>query len=451
MVRCAVSAADDDRALRYQFSQPEVTLDHGVGASIDLKVFGRLRPIGGVENRNCTIKVDRIDGGAASAGMPESQTARAQFSHRAMVPTWLLPVTLALAGAVYVLWPRTKLAIEVSPPTVAATTGIRTKVAGTIKNQKGERIPARAVTWSVQDTNVAQLLSVAGDTVTILPRRVGNTTLIASAARLASAHVQVSVAAPMVEAITLAPTSVSLAVGETRTIAAAVVDADGKRMDRPVIWFSSDPSVATVGDGQVTAKATGRAVITAQAEAKTAIANVVVRTDSVGVAAGGGAGGGAPAEDCLSYEPSLLVLKNEKKAGWAVQHHGQALLRFDKKNEAEQALALARRYKQHCYIGRRNNRPDSTQYYIEYWKGPSDVRTEIKKEECQPYTRDLLQVIETTKDWELRAGTTFLVRAASKADADRVKAIASNHFAFCQIGHRNTRANHRLYMIQYWR
>jgi hypothetical protein len=395
--------------------------------------------------RNCTIKVDRLDWQGTPGGAPELKTARAQISHRALVPTWLLPVAVALAIAVYVAWPRTKLAIEVSPPTLAATTGIRTKVAGVIKNQKGERIPARNVTWSVQDSSVVQLLSIAGDTVTILPRRVGNTTLIASAAKLPPSHVQITVAAPMVETVTLAPSTMSLAIGETRTITPAVFDADGKRMERAVTWFSSDQAVATVGSGEVTAKAAGRAVVTAQVEAKTAIATITVRPDSVG-----GAGVGA-AEDCFSYEPSLLLLKNDKQRGWMVQHQGQALLRFDKKGEAEQGMNLARRYKQHCYIGRRNNRPDSTAYYIEYWKGNSDVRTEIKKEECQPYNREQLQVVQTNRDWELRAGGAFILRAASKADADKAKAIASDHLAFCQIGHRNTRANHRLYMIQYWR
>ena len=448
MVRCAISASDEDRALKYQLSQPEISLDQGVGATIDLKVRGRIRPVGTMENRSCTIKVDRLD--ARSAGMaPEATMAKAQFGHRALIPTWVLPVALALAIAIYMVWPKTTFTIEVLPPNVTATLGIPAKIVGTIKNQKGERVPARSVSWGVTgDTAIAQLVSVAGDTVTILPRRVGNTIITATAAKIAAVNVQIAVAAPSVEAVVLAPSALSLAIGETRRLVTAVTDAGGQRLDRPVTWLSSDPAVATVGNGEVTAKAAGRAVITAQVEAKTATANITVRGDSVGVAAGAG---GAAAEDCLSYEPSLLGLKNDKDRGWMVQHQGQALLRFDKKDEAQRAMNLAKRYKQHCYVGRRTNRPDSTSYYVEYWKSPSDLRTEIKKEECLPYDRSQLQVVATTRDWELRAGAVFLVRAASKADADRLKEIASSHFAFCQLGQRNTRPNHRLYMIQYWR
>ncbi len=444
MVRCGISASDEDRALRYQVSQPEISLDQGVGATIDLTVWGRFRPLGAMENRSCTVKVDRLDGRAV--GMPaEATTARAQFGHRALLPTGVIPVLLALAIAIYMLIPKTVLTIEVLPPNVVATLGIPTKIVGTIKNQKGERAPARSLTWDITaDTAVAQVLSVTGDTVTILPKRVGSTTITARAAKITPVNVQIAVAAPSVERVRLAPSGLTLAIGETRRLTPTVTDATGQGLDRPAEWTSSDPGVATVGDGEVTAKAVGRAVITVRVEAKSATATVTVRSDSVSIAVAGG-------EDCLSYEPSLLGLKNDKERGWMVQHQGQALLRFDKKDEAERAMNLAKRYKQHCYVGRRTNRPDSTSYYVEYWKSPSDLRTEIKKEECTSYDRNQLQVVETSRDWELRAGSVFLVRAASKPDAERIKTIAASHFAFCQLGQRNTRPNHRLYMIQYWR
>jgi hypothetical protein len=280
----------------------------------------------------------------------------------------------------------------------------------------------------------------------VLPRRVGATTVTASAARVPAVHVAVQVSAPVVETVVLAPATVSLAIGETRRLTPSVADAAGRRLERPVTWFSSDPAVATVGNGEVTAKATGRAVITAQVEAKTATATIVVRGDSLGTLASGGSG-----EDCLGYEPSLLRARNDKERGWMVEHQGQALVRLDKKDEAERALAVARRYKQHCYVGRRNGRADSTAFYVEYWKSASDLRTEIKKEECIPYDRAALRAVEGQGAWEVRAGGTLLVRAASKADADRILAIASNHFAFCQIGARNKRPNYRLYLVQYWR
>jgi len=443
MVRCGLTATDEDHALRYHFSQPEVTLDHGVHAAIDLKVRGRLRPLGSTENRTCTIRVDRLDSVLGLGA--ESTSTRAQFAHRAVVPTWLLPVVLALGLAIYGLWPRTNLAIEVTPPNLSATVAFRTRVIAVVKNQKGDPVPDKVIKWAVQDSNIVQVAGVVGDTVTLLARKVGNTTLTATTARAPAVSVQITVAIAAVESITLAPNTLSLAIGETRRLASAIIDAAGKPVSRNPAWSSSDPSVATVGNGEVTAKAPGRAVITAQVEDKSAIANILVRSDSAGIVVA------TAGEDCLGYEPSLLALKKENPAGWVVSQQGRALLRLDQKGDGEKALAVARRYKQHCYIGRRNGRPDSTNYYIEYWKGRTDVRTEVKKEECRPYNPSDLRVIEVGADWELRSGGIAIVRAASKLDADKAREVAAQHVAFCQIGTKNRRPNHRLYVVQYWK
>jgi len=442
LVRCGLTATDDDHALRYEFSQQEVTLDHGVQATIDLKVRSRVRPIGTLETRNCTVRIDRLD--VPPGGAPEFKAARAEFGHRAVVPTWLLPVMAALALGVYALIPRTKLAIEVTPPTLAATVDFRTRVIGVVKNQKGEVVPDGKITWMVQDSSVIQIAGIVADTVTLLPRKVGTTTLTATTSKAPAANVQVAVSIPSVETVALAPAQLSLAIGETRKLTISVADASGKRVDRDATWFSSDMSVATVGNGEVTAKAAGRAVITAQVEAKSGTANIVVRADSAGV--------GVVAEDCLTYEPSLLVLKKDKPNGWVVQHQGQALLRFEEKGDAEKAMQVAKRYKQHCYLGRRSGRPDSTAYYIEYWKGRSDLtKTDIKKEECTPYIPTDLTVANAGADWELRSAGQVVLRAASKSDAEKAKEIAASFTAFCQIGQRNQRPNHRLFMVQYWK
>jgi hypothetical protein len=444
LVRCGLSASDDDRALTCDFSQRELTLDHGVQAAVDLRVRTRVRPIGSLETRTCNIKVDRID--IPAGGMPEFKHARAEFGHRAVIPTWLPPVLAALALAVYGLWPRTKLAIEVTPPTLAATVDFRTHVVGVVRNQKGEVVPNSAVTWSVQDSSIIQVAGIVGDTVTLLPRKVGTTTLTARAAKAPAANVQIAVSIPSVETVALAPPLLSLAIGETKRLTVAIKDASGKRVEREPTWFSSDQSVATVGNGEVTAKAPGRAVITAQVEAKSGTANILVRPDSVG-----SVGVGVAAEDCLGYEPSLLLLKKDKPNGWIVQHQGQALLRLEEKDEAERAMNVAKRYKQHCYLGRRSGRADSTSYYIEYWKGRSDIKTEVKKEECLVYTPTDITVANAGSDWELRSAGLVVLRAASKADAEKAKEIAGAFGAFCSIGQRNKRPNHRLFMVQYWK
>ena len=66
-----------------------------------------------------------------------------------------------------------------------------------------------------------------------------------------------------VESVTLNEETLSLEVGGTSTLEAAVLPEEAT--DKTVTWESSDPTIATVTDGTVTAVAVGEAVITATA------------------------------------------------------------------------------------------------------------------------------------------------------------------------------------------
>ncbi len=81
--------------------------------------------------------------------------------------------------------------------------------------------------------------------------------------------------------IDLKPKKVTLkAVDATKKVTADVFDAQSKKMEnhKPVVWTSSDPSVATVGaDGEVKAVASGEATITAALGDVTASTPVKVR------------------------------------------------------------------------------------------------------------------------------------------------------------------------------
>ena len=74
--------------------------------------------------------------------------------------------------------------------------------------------------------------------------------------------------------VTLNPTSVSLIVGTTATLAATIQPSDAT--DKTVTWSSSNYSVATVENGTVTAVAVGTATITAKAGGKSATCEVTV-------------------------------------------------------------------------------------------------------------------------------------------------------------------------------
>jgi|GEM_PF-1365526 len=76
--------------------------------------------------------------------------------------------------------------------------------------------------------------------------------------------------------------AMSLKVGGTGTLTATVTTADGAKTTDPVVWTSSDPTVATVDStGKVTALKDGTATITATAGTKSATTTVTVSKNAV--------------------------------------------------------------------------------------------------------------------------------------------------------------------------
>ena len=82
-----------------------------------------------------------------------------------------------------------------------------------------------------------------------------------------------------VTSVTLDKTTLELTIGGTAVLNATVLPSDAT--DKTVVWTSSNPSVATVSEGRVTAVSAGTATITATAGGKTATCTVAVETPIV--------------------------------------------------------------------------------------------------------------------------------------------------------------------------
>lgn len=93
-----------------------------------------------------------------------------------------------------------------------------------------------------------------------------------------TASISLSVTAPLLAKLELAPQKVKLDPGDTLQVKYAAVDVkDNARTDLAVSWKSSDPNVAAVGaNGVITAVGPGTATISASAEGKTASTQVTV-------------------------------------------------------------------------------------------------------------------------------------------------------------------------------
>ena len=463
--RLALAGADDERALRYRFAPAELEVAPGETATAALTVTGPLRWLGSPELRAFSVRADPAADGAGALPAPAAaapaapQVVQGQLVHRALVPGWLPPLLVAAAIALF-FWQRTQeqerqLVLAVTPSRLPVVVGADARFKATVTNRANEVVEGQPVAWIVEDTTVATV-SPEGE---VRGRREGVTVVTASTGgRTATAEVQVTRAA--VGALALTPTRLGMRVGDAARVRATPRDANGDPLETVVLWTSSDPTVATVGgDGRVVAKGPGSATITAQSEAKiaTAVVNVaplpepVVAGGGAGGAAGG-AGGGAPAADCVGYEPAALRIADRKAAGQVVTDGSTDLLALDTETDARRALALAKRYKAHCFLGRNNTRPNKSEFVIEYWEEPSGVATTIDAEDCVALDKPALRIADQgPQGWVLADSRRVLLLADSRADAQKAWEIAQRHSALCFIGRGNTRPNQRDYLVQYWR
>ena len=137
-------------------------------------------------------------------------------------------------------------------------------VAGTKKELTATVLPAHAankdVTWSTSDGSVATV--VDGE---VTAEAVGTATITATSvgdpAKKAECEVTVTAAVVPVESVSLNKSTLSLGVGAKETLTETVLPAEAT--NKGVEWSTSEATVATVVNGEVTAVAEGTATITA--------------------------------------------------------------------------------------------------------------------------------------------------------------------------------------------
>lgn len=175
--------------------------------------------------------------------------------------------------------------VTVSAEAIAATaitllpdTAIELEVEGT-KILTATLTPADStdkITWTSSDETVASVDKTTGATVTVTALKEGTATITAAANETVKATCTVTVTAKtiVVESVTLTPTAATVEEGKTVELT-ATVNPDNAA-DKTVTWTTSDPAVATVENGVVTAVKEGTATITATAGTKSATCKITV-------------------------------------------------------------------------------------------------------------------------------------------------------------------------------
>ncbi len=147
--------------------------------------------------------------------------------------------------------------VSLSPETLTLEAGDSATLTATVTPENAED---KTVTWSSDNENVAK---VEGGKVTAVG--IGSTTIKATAQDGSGKYAtcEVTVTQP-VTGVTLDQTSLTLTEGDSETLSATVEPSNATNQN--VTWSSSDPSVATVANGVVTAVGAGTATITVTTE-----------------------------------------------------------------------------------------------------------------------------------------------------------------------------------------
>ena len=163
--------------------------------------------------------------------------------------------------------------VQITPSPASTIVGQTVTLTATTRDALGNTLGGRIVGWSSSNTAVATVN--ANGLVTGVAS--GTATITASSEGV-SGTTALTVNGVPVATVTVAPSNVTLAAGQTATLTATLKDGAGNVLTgRAVTWSSGATTVATVSStGVVTGVSAGTATITATSEGKSAAAAVTV-------------------------------------------------------------------------------------------------------------------------------------------------------------------------------
>jgi hypothetical protein len=143
--------------------------------------------------------------------------------------------------------------------------------------------------------------------------------------------------------------------------------------------------------------------------------------------------------DCISYEPTALN-KVYAAGVWSIKQGSNEIARGyggPTDNTGDKLLALAKRYRQVCFIGRGNFRDEKEAYIFEYWRNPSGINSPIpdSEDDCSSYDRNNLQVNDMGggEGWRVKDDDHVLQIFDNEADARNGRIVLAKYNQICYV------------------
>lgn len=206
-----------------------------------------------------TIVAVSSTGVVTGKALGSAQIAASSGGQSAVVPVSVVPIAVA--------------SVALLPSTATVIVGGSVDLQAVAYDASGNTLSGRSFVWASSASQVAtvdqsgKVTGVAAGTATISGTSEGKTATAA-----------ITVAVIPVAAVSVAPASAALTVGQTASLAATATDANGNVLSgRAITWESSNAAVATISaQGLVKAIGAGTATVTGTSEGKSAEAQIVV-------------------------------------------------------------------------------------------------------------------------------------------------------------------------------
>jgi serine/threonine protein kinase/uncharacterized protein YjdB len=151
--------------------------------------------------------------------------------------------------------------VTILPPPPILEAGDRFMLVAQVRGEHGVRLPGRAVEWASDTPDVLRVDGARAMATALAPGSVRLTAVCEGV----EAFLDVEVAPPTADEISIAPVDHPVRVGDEVQLEATARSKHGQPIARAVTWRSADPSVATLApDGMLSARSPGSALITAE-------------------------------------------------------------------------------------------------------------------------------------------------------------------------------------------
>lgn len=110
-------------------------------------------------------------------------------------------------------------------------------------------------------------------------------------------------------------------------------------------------------------------------------------------------------------------------------------LTYKREVDAVAGRALAQNYKEHCFIGRANTRPEPERYVMDYWRNPVHPAPVVPAPDCLAHDPAALRVESMgASGWLVRAGAELIALFDTESDANDGLAVMRHYNRHCYVG-----------------